>query len=386
MKISKNLCEKRIILFLVIICFFCNCKKADNSIKIENKTIEKRPLAKITIPTLEKIGNINNIYTGCGYNYILSKPSIDLKMPNEREIEQIKSILSYSGLPINFDIFSSNIENAVAVMIENKRYIIYDPRLLQYTDTNSNSYWTSMSILAHEIGHHLSGHTLKNDNDKLNNELQADKFSGFILFKLGASLKQAQTAINLLGTEEDTETHPSKYKRLGIIKQGWEEASIQRYESAIPPPPADEKKFSGPIDTYIDEFFKEQIIGQNELNDENFGGVINKYNYDFLEGIILDVEKKGYDGDLRAENFDRNPSDKNMTLTIQMTKNSKSPFGNIYKKGSRLQFNLMDYDNSSLLELSWLEALLVPGRKIKFKSFYYGYDTEDIFYIKKLNR
>jgi hypothetical protein len=243
-----------------------------------------------------------------------------------------------------------------------------------------------MSILAHEIGHHLSGHTLNNNDDKLNNELQADKFSGFILYKLGATLLQAQKAINQLGTEQDTGTHPSKYKRMDIIKMGWEEASVQRYESAIPPPPSDDKSFGGEQGTYKDEFFKEEIIGEKELNEENFGGVINKYNYPDLEGIIIDVEKKGYDGDMRAENFDRNPSDKNMALTIQMTKDSKSPFGDIYKNGTRIKFNLMDYDHTSLAELSWLEALLVPGRKIKFKSFYYGYEAEDIFYVKKLNR
>jgi hypothetical protein len=378
------MCKKKIIFSFVIMLLFSNCKETKSEQNVEiKKNIKKTSLI---LPTKNEIGEINNIYSGCGYNYTLSESKINLKVATEREIEQIKSILSYSGLPINFEIYSSDIENAVAVMIDNKRYIIYDPKLLQYTDENSNSYWTSMSILAHEIGHHLSGHTLNNNDDKLNNELQADKFSGFILYKLGATLLQAQKAINQLGTEQDTGTHPSKYKRMDIIKMGWEEASVQRYESAIPPPPSDDKSFGGEQGTYKDEFFKEEIIGEKELNEENFGGVINKYNYPDLEGIIIDVEKKGYDGDMRAENFDRNPSDKNMALTIQMTKDSKSPFGDIYKNGTRIKFNLMDYDHTSLAELSWLEALLVPGRKIKFKSFYYGYEAEDIFYVKKLNR
>ena len=378
------MCKKTIIFSFIILLLFSSCKetKSEQNVEIE-KNIKK---TNLILPTKNEIGEINNIYNGCGYNYTLSESKINLKVASEREMEQIKSILSYSGLPINFDIYSSDIENAVAVMIDNKRYIIYDPKLLQYTDENSNSYWTSMSILAHEIGHHLSGHTLNNNDDKLNNELQADKFSGFILYKLGATLIQAQTAINQLGTEQDTDTHPSKYKRMDIIKMGWEEASVQRYESAIPPPPSDDKSFGGKFGYVKDEFFKEEIIGEKELNEENFGGVINKYNYPFLEGIIIDVEKKGYDGDMRAENFDRNPSDKNMTLTIQMTKDSKSPFGDIYKNGTRIKFNLMDYDHTSRAELSWLEALLVPGRKIKFQSFYYGYEAEDIFYIKKLNR
>ncbi|MBC7439607.1 MAG: hypothetical protein H7250_06460 [Flavobacterium sp.] len=378
------MCKKKIIFSLVILLLFYSCKetKTEQNVKIEKKTKK----TSLILPTNNEIGEINNIYNGCGYNYTLSEAKINLKVASEREIEQIKSILSYSGLPINFDIYSADIENAVAVMIDNKRYIIYDPRLLQYTDVNSNSYWSSMSILAHEIGHHLSGHTLNNNNDKLNNELQADKFSGFILYKLGATLIQAQTAINQLGTEQDTDTHPSKYKRMDIIKKGWEEASIQRYESAVPPAPADDKSFGGKYRYVKDEFFKEELIDEKELNEENFGGGINGYNYPYQEGIIIDVEKKGYEGDMRAENFDRDPSENNMTLTIKLTKDSKSPFGDINKVGSRIKFNLMDYYHMSHADVSWFEALLVPGRKIRFKSFYYGYEAEDIFYIKKLNR
>lgn len=378
------MCKKTIIFSFIILLLFSSCKetKSEQNVEIE-KNIKK---TNLILPTKNEIGEINNIYNGCGYNYTLSESKINLKVASEREMEQIKSILSYSGLPINFDIYSSDIENAVAVMIDNKRYIIYDPKLLQYTDENSNSYWTSMSILAHEIGHHLSGHTLNKNDDKLNNELQADKFSGFILYKLGATLIQAQTAINQLGTEQDTDTHPSKYKRMDIIKMGWEEASVQRYESAIPPPPSDDKSFGGNYGYVKDEFFKEELIDEKELSEDNFGGVINRYNYPYQEGIIIDVEKKGYDGDMRAENFDRNPSENNMTLTIQLTKDSKSPFGDINRVGSRIKFNLMDYYHMSHADVSWFEALLVPGRKIRFKSFYYGYEAEDIFYIKKLNR
>lgn len=381
------MCKKTIIFSFVILLLFSSCKETKSEQNVEiKKNIKKTSLI---LPTKSKIGEINNIYNGCGYNYTLSESKINLKVATEREIEQIKSILSYSGLPINFEIYSSDIENAVAVMIDNKRYIIYDPKLLQYTDENSNSYWTSMSILAHEIGHHLSGHTLNNNDDKLNNELQADKFSGFILYKLGATLIQAQTAINQLGTEQDTDTHPSKYKRMDIIKMGWEEASIQRYESAIPPPPADDKKFTGKYGYFKDEFFEDEIINSKELNDDYFKSLITDHNYDYQEGIIIDVEYVGYEGDLRADNFERNPSDKNMTLTIQLTKDYKSPFGSsseTIKKGTRLQYHILDYYQMCHADLSWFENLLVPGRKIKFKSLYYGYEVEDIFYVKKLNR
>ena len=74
-----------------------------------------------------------------------------------------------------------------------------------------------VSIFAHEIGHHLNGHTLffaLNAEGRRDNELQADKFSGFLMQKLGATIEQAQAGINILGSEDDSDTHPSKEKRL----------------------------------------------------------------------------------------------------------------------------------------------------------------------------
>ena len=74
-----------------------------------------------------------------------------------------------------------------------------------------------------------------------------------------------------------------------------------------------------------------------------------------------------------------------MVVTIQLTKIGTSTFEN-RKTGDRIKFHLLDYYQMNKADLSWLEALMVPGRKIRFKSFYFGYGGEDIFYIKKLNR
>ena len=59
-----------------------------------------------------------------------------------------------------------------------------------------------LSILAHEIGHHVNGHTLGEKETTLSEsrqmELEADEYSGLYMFKLGASLSQAQEAIRLI--------------------------------------------------------------------------------------------------------------------------------------------------------------------------------------------
>jgi len=119
-------------------------------------------------------------YSGCAFTLMISGESMALNMPDKREIDQITKILRYSGIPINFTIFKADMDNAFATIINNERYIVYGKGLLKSLDEDSGSYWSSMSVLAHEIGHHLSGHTLVHGGDPAY-ELEADKFSGFVL-------------------------------------------------------------------------------------------------------------------------------------------------------------------------------------------------------------
>jgi len=149
---------------------------------------------------------------------------------NSEAINVIDRILQPIGLKRNFVILPcDNIQNALAVTTSTGiRYIIYDYTFLAAL-SKLTSDWTKTSILAHEIGHHLSGHTLRIseslEQQKIK-ELEADEFSGFILFKLGATLQQAQAAMNLVATEgsDANSTHPAKSKRLLAIKNGYENA------------------------------------------------------------------------------------------------------------------------------------------------------------------
>lgn len=373
---------RKLFLLLTTIAFFDS--SCSNSPKTNDKSLNEQSKISVNEPSASKEGIIKGVFGGCGYNYTPTQNSITVYEPGEREINQISSILNFSGLSSNFKVYSAPIENAVATIINNKRYILYDPRLLSYSDKQSGNYWSSMSILAHEIGHHLSGHTLTNKGSNPTDELEADNFSGFILYKLGASLKQAIAAMQTLGSETDSYSHPSKYKRIQAITKGWNDASQQRYESAIPPPPTDDNNFAA--EGYVkDEFTKEELVNQTLLNSKIYGGLINAYPRPFLEGIIIDVTKEDPSGGARAETFDQPPSENNMIVTIQITKASSSDDNN-QKVGQRVKFHLIDYYQMSHADLSWFEALMVPGRKIRFKSFYFGYEADDIFYIKKLNR
>jgi tetratricopeptide (TPR) repeat protein len=142
-------------------------------------------------------------------------------------------ILGVIGLPRNFVLVSCpNIKNAVAITpADGIRYIVYDNTFMESIDKNSSA-WSSLSILAHELGHHLGGHTLTTSvdlADKRKKELEADEFSGFVMFKLGSTLANAQAAIRQVANNNDDtfSTHPMLIKRLEAIQKGFLKAKAQ---------------------------------------------------------------------------------------------------------------------------------------------------------------
>jgi hypothetical protein len=135
-----------------------------------------------------------------------------------------KLIVKTSGKPANFAITAAAVPNAVALVHNDKRYVLYNPYFINRITAYAGTPWAAVSILAHEIGHHLMVGN-GNSSTKLATELEADEFSGFILQKLGASLEEAQAAMSLIASEKASRTHPARSDRLSSIAEGWNEAA-----------------------------------------------------------------------------------------------------------------------------------------------------------------
>ena len=144
----------------------------------------------------------------------------------------LDKILDVTGMSKRFVLKECNdISNCLATNFKGIRYILYDRDFMDAIATRTNS-WSSTSILAHEVGHHVNGHTLGTEETLAGSrqmELEADEYSGFIMYKLGASLDEAQEAISLISSNKNDSfsTHPSKDKRLRAIKIGYNKAKIQ---------------------------------------------------------------------------------------------------------------------------------------------------------------
>lgn len=132
----------------------------------------------------------------------------------------------------------SNTNNAVATSYRGIRYILYDPDFMNTLNYGNN--WGNLFILAHEVGHHINGHSLDlvlyatdavesvSLAQSRQQELEADEFAGFVLAKLGGPISAANEVISKISNNSDDSysTHPSRSKRLNAVAIGYNKASI----------------------------------------------------------------------------------------------------------------------------------------------------------------
>jgi hypothetical protein len=117
------------------------------------------------------------------------------------------------------------VSDAQAIVIDEQEAVMYNPSFLDGLDDETGNPWASISVVAHELGHHFYGHGRLGTSGVaaesiLDCELAADYFSGYVLSRVGASLADAQSAQRYLAGEE-TESHPDSASRLRAIEAGW---------------------------------------------------------------------------------------------------------------------------------------------------------------------
>ncbi len=180
----------------------------------------------------------------CGFIYLPSPawPS-SFKNPDSVNLKIVGDILDATGMKLNnenrnfFLAQSSAVKNAVAISKPeiNKdkclfifRYVFYNPTFLATINAQTSGAG-SYVVLAHEVAHHLNGDNFKPNStpeSRRQNELNADRFSGYLCFLLGKTRKldivDCIKAYDLIADVESTDTHPNKTLRIQNFQAGWE--------------------------------------------------------------------------------------------------------------------------------------------------------------------
>jgi tetratricopeptide (TPR) repeat protein len=189
---------------------------------------------------------------------------------------------------------------------------------------NNGNNWGNLFILAHEVGHHINGHSLDlvlyssktvktiTLDQSRKQELEADEFAGFILAKLGGDVLEVNKVINNISSNKDDSysTHPNATKRLNAIQIGFNKALgnnevvytnktdfnlANEYFYA-----AYEKDESNDFKGAISDYTKSIEINPND-SDAYFNRAISKSKLNDLKGALTDCTKaiqlKPNDGD-----------------------------------------------------------------------------------------
>jgi hypothetical protein len=137
----------------------------------------------------------------------------------------IDHIMEHAGLARNFIQHPARIPNALATMDERgRRVIYYNPTFIREISSYGSPKWSQISVMLHEIGHHLLGHIFEYDQNSKTRELEADEFSGFLIYRMGATLQEAQLVASEYAQNWETPTHPARDQRLEAIARGWKKA------------------------------------------------------------------------------------------------------------------------------------------------------------------
>lgn len=200
----------KLLIWIVFQSIFMSCM-GDGSNSISHKT---------------QLSNVDSLLVSNGCCYKLKTRSFDdvLTSIQKGQDQYVKRVVSSIGLPANFLIGKAEIDNALALIDGDERVILYDSMFLASVVNRTGSEWSALSIIAHEIGHHLAGHTLSDQGSRPDLELEADRFSGFVLHHMGASIDDATRAIECFADTIDSETHPARRHRLLAIRNGFLEA------------------------------------------------------------------------------------------------------------------------------------------------------------------
>ena len=289
-------------------------------------------------------------------------------MSNAEADDAMAKILSVVGASKRFIVAPcENINNALAIIDDGMRYILYDPKFINSISQTSN-YWANMSILAHEVGHHINGHTLGSSISAYENkiqELEADEFSGFVMQKIGANLEQSIDAIaSISASGDDTySSHPNKSRRIKAITKGFNNAKNNSFIT--------EKKL-----TDWEEYY---FRGNEKYDAEDYEGAIE----DYTESIKLKPSEDAYFYRARSKRKLDDNSGEKYDLIRSIELNEKSWRSHYY-----LGLNLADIDNFGSLSAFKTYLKLTDYSADFYDSWTYYYITKSYlnegFYKKAL--
>jgi len=146
-----------------------------------------------------------------------------LQKPSPQAALVFKRICNSVGIRSNITLLSGSFywhmkkAAAFAKIQHGRRYIVYDRNF--YVFRRRPLSWKAVKVLAHEVGHHLGSHTSHFETSGQEKELEADRFAGFAMARMGASEEQALSVFSW--DWPGSRSHPPARIRRQATREGW---------------------------------------------------------------------------------------------------------------------------------------------------------------------
>lgn len=143
-----------------------------------------------------------------------------LTNPTQYASNVVKSVCNNLGIQY-IQTYAGNVGNACASNFQGRPIITYNVQFMNYLA--SKNQWAPISVLAHEVGHHINSDISWYGQFKHSwtKELQADFVSGYVLYKMGASLENAKSAFYIMFSWMGSSSHPDTPRRIDALTQGY---------------------------------------------------------------------------------------------------------------------------------------------------------------------
>jgi hypothetical protein len=193
------------------------------------------PFIVLSCNSQERQREILDIEYQCSYNDSELKAREEIGESDGSYDEIVSEVLSLVGIP-NSDIEIRTTSSFGAFSVINRdckrRFFVYNKAFFDSVYAVTKSYEPIKSICFHEIAHHFYRHPLKSKWEAHLHELEADRYSGFQMRLIGATLEESIAAMKYFGNETTSQSHPEKSIRINEIKAGYIDASLRIFKDS----------------------------------------------------------------------------------------------------------------------------------------------------------
>nr|WP_294950180.1 hypothetical protein [uncultured Mucilaginibacter sp.] len=187
--------------------------------------MKKILIAVLLVASFLKNSKAQNVivldHHGCGFIHSEEPHQVEVSDPSNEALEYVKRICVATGINQDFVVKQGLVANAYSTTNDaHERIIIYNPNF--FSNLNSETY--KIAVLAHEIGHFLNFNIFSTGNSQPLDELQADKYAGNVIARLGLRLADAVALVKLKCPIPVEGNYPAQSDRIDAFTNGFRDA------------------------------------------------------------------------------------------------------------------------------------------------------------------